>query len=90
MRIAIDGLMLCDDCLLCACNGDTSGVPDERVDAVERGVAELGPHLVPNFDSETGRGIHEFSRSQCDACGERGHGSRHEFAVLADDLRTRS
>lgn len=83
MEIVNDGLMLCADCLMVACNGDTSGIEDEaREKEVVEGVAALGPHLVPSFDSETGEGISEFSRCSCDACGTHLAGSRHSFAIL--------
>lgn len=86
MIVIADGLMLCEDCLMVACNGDASGIEsDERVAAVNKGLDALGPHLVPDFDNETERGIHDFSRSPCDCCGTRLHGSRHEFAILGPD-----
>lgn len=67
-----------------ACNGDSSGCEsDERAREVEESVAAMGAHLVPSFDSETDAGIHEFSRSECDCCGDTRAGSRHEFAILA-------
>lgn len=57
---------------------------DERMAEIVKGLEALGPHLVPNFDSETNRGIDEFSRSPCDCCGIKLHGGRHEFAVLGE------
>lgn len=78
---------LCDDCLMVACNGDTSGIKsEERTREVEDGVASLGPHLSANFDADSGDGIEEFDRSPCDACGTHLAGSRHRFAILAPCL----
>lgn len=54
----------------------------ERAAEIDAGLARLGPHLVPNYDSETGRGINEFSVYPCGCCGSKLHGERHEFAVL--------
>jgi hypothetical protein len=55
---------------------------DERQAEIERGLEALGPHLVPDHDSETGDGIDEFSRRPCACCGTRLAGGRHRFAVL--------
>jgi len=57
---------------------------DARIAEVDAGLAALGLHLVPNFDSETNRGIDEFTWSPCDCCGIKLGGSRHEFAVLGE------
>lgn len=85
MEIVRDDIWLCCDCLMYAVNGDLSGVEnDERVKEVEDGVASLGPHLVPDFDSETEEGIADFSWLACDACGTHLGGSRHRFAVLGE------
>jgi len=86
MRVKKDGLMLCDDCMIVACNGDTSGIDDDaRVKEVEEGLDSLGPCLVSDFDIEDGSGIHEFSWSRCDCCGDSRGGSRHEFAILEEE-----
>lgn len=53
--------------------------------AVDRGLDRLtadGGHIAPAFDSDTGRGIDEFSWSACDCCRSPLGGSRHEFAIL--------
>lgn len=92
MQIIRDDLMLCDDCMIIAVNADASGLdysyrPDEaaqRLAAIEAGLARLGPHLVPAFDSETGLGIEEYSSRPCACCGEWRHGGRHEFAILGE------
>ena len=98
MQIIRDGILLCDDCLIVAVNGDYSGFDgamngrgpeveaerDARIAEVDAGLERLGPNLVPSYDSETGKGIDEFSSSPCGCCGTRLAGSRHEFAVLGD------
>lgn len=86
MQVIRDGILLCVDCLFAAVNGDVSGIEsDERVLAVEAGLERLGPHLVPDFDSETNKGIDEYSVRPCDCCGTKLHGSRHEFAILGPE-----
>lgn len=83
MKIVRDGLELCEDCTIFACNGDTSGIESNvRMAEVVNGVNGLGPHLVSDFNSETGDGIREFAHCSCAACGTRLAGSRHSFAVL--------
>ena len=98
MRIIRDELELCDDCLTIACSGDYSGFDysmngrgpaaeakrDARIAEVDAGLARLGPHLVPDFDSETGRGIEEFTSRPCQCCESRLAGSRHNFAILGE------
>jgi len=98
MNIIRDGIQLCEDCLIVAVNGDYSGFDyqmngrgpeeeakrDARIAEVDAGLTRLGPNLVPNFDSETGKGYDEFSVYPCGCCGTKLHGSRHEFAVLGD------
>ncbi len=85
MEIIQDDLWLCQDCTIYAVNGDTSGIESEkREKRVVEGVDALGPHLVPDYDSETGDGIDEFSWRQCDACGTRLGGERTRFAVLGE------
>lgn len=88
MKIVEDDLWLCPDCAIYAVNGDTSGIDDdEREREVVEGVNALGPHLVPDYDSETGEGIEEFSRRGCDACGSRLAGEHTRFAILGPDTK---
>jgi hypothetical protein len=84
MRIIRDGIWLCQDCTIVACNGpDGVELLDEM--GTLSGLAGLGPHLVPTFDSETGEGIESFSRRHCDSCQEWRAGYRAEFATLGPE-----
>jgi len=85
MQVVKDDLWLCVDCTIVACNGDVSGIDDDdRVAAVESGLDSLGPHLVPDFDSETGEGHEEFSNRGCDCCDSGLAGEFHRFAILGE------
>jgi hypothetical protein len=92
MKVVQDDLWLCVDCLSAAVNGDYTGLqyyfkePEatRRTEAIKAGLAKLGPHLVPDFDSETGEGIREFSSCGCDCCGSGLAGTMHRFAVLGE------
>ncbi len=95
MKIVQDDLWLCDDCVMYAVNGDLTGIDysysgdeaEKRAKQVVRGVNALGPHLVPDFDSETGEGMEEFSRTTCAGCGTHLAGGRHRFAVFGPDTK---
>lgn len=90
MKVKRDDLWLCQDCMIAAVNGDFTGLDfsqgkeaaDARMATIITGLERLGPHLVPDFDSETGEGVEDFSRKGCDCCETRLAGSRHRFAVL--------
>lgn len=85
MEIIRDNIWLCVDCLMVAVNGDESGIEDEKqIEATRAGLDELGPHLVPDFDSETEEGIRDFSSCGCDCCGSRLAGTMHRFAILGE------
>ncbi len=92
MRVVRDDLWLCHDCLFAAVNGDFTGLDahyqkdesERRMVAIVAGLDRLGPHLVPDFDSEKGEGVEDFSRRVCDCCGTRLAGTRHRFAVLGE------
>ncbi len=91
MRVIRDGIPLCDDCTIAAVNGDFTGLDyhygsgaDARMGEITAGLDRLGPHLVPDHDSETGRGIDEHSTRPCGCCDTRLHGQRHDFATLGD------
>jgi hypothetical protein len=85
MKIVQDNLWLCHDCLFGAVNGDFSGLEPGQLARVQTGLERLGPHLVSDFDSETGDGMQEFSWSHCDCCRSPLGGSRHRFAVLGPE-----
>lgn len=87
MILVQDNLWLCSDCTQVACNGSHGmDIPESILANVERGLAELGPHLVPDFDSETGEGMHEFSSRVCDSCKTPLAGYRARFAILGEDV----
>jgi hypothetical protein len=108
MKIIRDGIWLCVDCLFAAVNGDVSGIDyylsgdaaEKRVAEIWAGLEKLGPHLVPDFDTEGEEndegdtvfhtsdgddGHREFSSCGCDACGSRLAGEFHRFAILGND-----
>jgi hypothetical protein len=85
MRVIKDGLYLCSDCAMVACNGEHGAdIEPEQLQRTEQGLAALGPHLVPDFDSETGEGLREFSASPCSGCGSQLAGYRARFAILGE------
>lgn len=100
MQVIRDDLWFCDDCLIVAVNGDYSGVDtfyppgqtreehqaavDKRIAAIDAGLEALGPHVVPDYDSETEEGIRDFSSRNCDCCGTHLAGTRHRFAILGE------
>jgi hypothetical protein len=85
MQVVRDNLWLCCDCTYVACNGSHGmNIDRENLLIVEAGLAELGPHLVPDFDSEIGNGLEDFSSRQCDSCLSGLTGYRARFAVLGD------
>lgn len=72
-----------------AVNDDTSGIESTgRVSEIYAGLRLLGPHLVPDFDSESGEGCEEFMRAPldgCACCGSTLAGTFHRFAILGSD-----
>lgn len=87
MRVVRDGLLFCPCCTLMACNGDTCDCGDDPRNHPAGLVGAVGDctHLVPDFDSESGRGIEDFTWRGCDGCGSHLGGSRHAFAILGED-----
>lgn len=83
MKVDRDNIWLCSDCTMVACNG-TRGVELANEDATVNGLAKLGPHLVPAFDSETEDGIRHFTDRICEACGTSLAGYRAKFATLVE------
>lgn len=70
--------MCCVDCLQYLANGEIS---EDRPNIAEE-IRAQWPDA--DLDLVIGGGDHdeEFSKQECDACGSRLAGSRHEFAVL--------
>jgi hypothetical protein len=84
MRISKDNIYLCSDCTMIACNGPSGiDVSPRNLDALVQSVQELGPYLVPNFDSESEDGIQTYSCIPCAACHTQLGGYRLRFAILA-------
>jgi len=88
MQIMIDNLWLCSDCTQVACNG-VYGAVLENESATLNGLAKLETQfpngvVVPNFDSETGEGIREFTDCICEACGTSLAGYRARFSILGE------
>lgn len=77
---------LCSDCTMFNVNGDLSGIDsDDRASHVERSaehVARKYGTLVPDWDSDGGAGMLEFSSRTCAVCGDHLAGGRHRFALL--------
>ena len=94
MKIVKDSLWLCLDCLIAAENGDygnyglTPAESEKREKEIREGLAKLGKYLAPNFNSETGEGIREFSFIPCSCCGMVLGGSRHRYSILGEDEQT--
>lgn len=87
MKVERDGLWFCETCLFVAIYGGVDSATPEQLAASEKGLAEFGPNVVPDFDSETGDGIREFSWAGCDCCESELGGSLHRFAVLGIEIR---
>ena len=85
MRVVQDNLWLCSDCTQVACNGPYGmDISTDNLDIVVAGLAEIGPHVVPDNDSETGEGIESFSSRRCDSCLSHLAGYRTRFAQLGE------
>ena len=85
MKIIRDELYLCSDCTQVAVNGPSgTDIPEKTLAEAIRGLSRLGPHLVPDVSSQTGEGLHEFSRVLCDSCKTSLAGYRARFAILGD------
>ena len=93
MQIDQDNLWFCPDCMIAAVNDDYTGLdyhynePEatQRMEAIKTGLAELGPHLVPHFDTETGEGHYSFSHIGCDCCNSQLAGEFYRFATLTEN-----
>lgn len=56
----------------------------ERAAEIDAALAALGPNLVPDFDTDTGKGYDEFSWRPCHCCKSNLGGARYDFAILGD------
>lgn len=90
MKTIADDLWMCCDCLPIVVNGDATTLDyhytpleaAQRLIDIGRGIEGQGGHIVEDFDSETGEGIEEFSRRDCDICGCDLAGTRYRYALL--------
>lgn len=71
----------CADCTIAEANGDYSGMSGETAARVFAAVSGYPRPLVPDWDSDSGAGVREFSRAPCDCCGSPLAGYRLRFAV---------
>lgn len=92
MIVTHDGIRLCADCMIFAVNGDASGLDysygdkaEARLAEITKGLEALGAHLVPDFDSESGRGIEEFRSGPCHCCKSPLSGAFYDFAILGEE-----
>jgi hypothetical protein len=83
MEIIERNIHLCVCCTMASVNGDSCDCDGDCAAEVAAGLADLGEHIVPDFDSESGDGIREFSSVTCAGCHTWLAGSRHRFARLA-------
>lgn len=81
MKVKRYDVYLCSDCMQVASNG-ANGIELADRSATIEGIKALGPHLVPDFDSETRDGLREFSNVPCSACRTKLAGYRARFAIL--------
>ncbi len=87
MKVIIYNLRLCRDCTQAAVNNDYTGLdyryqePEatERMEEIQAGLAELGPHLVCSGDTD------EFSTRKCDCCKTRLAGERTLFCIIGEE-----
>lgn len=80
MRLKYE-LMACVDCLMFVANGDTPDTGDIESDI--RG--NLGTDDMRNLVCGDSEHDDEFSWSDCECCGSRLGGSRHQLAVIRSE-----
>lgn len=83
MYIQTDDLYLCSSCACIAANGDSSGCDDSERGECERGVADLGPHLVFSGGDEE-----IYEARTCDACRHIRCGYWAKCSILAQHTLT--
>lgn len=79
----VNELMACTDCMLYVANGD---LPEDDTGQLEEAIGEwldlsVHQHLVCG-DSDKDE---DFSWHQCECCGSKLGGSRHQLVLLEDD-----
>ena len=83
MQTIRDGLEFCETCMVITINGYDDNSTEAEDKACSEGLTRLGPHVVPDFDTETGRGYDEFKTTPCACCQSRLYGARYDFAIIA-------
>lgn len=100
MKIIDDNLTLCEECMLVLETGDVTFLdyyydePEstERLKTIEQGIIDLhnsntlykDTAIVPNYDSETGEGIDEYSIAICDCCNSRLGGKKYRYSLIGN------
>ena len=87
MATVIDEISVCTDCIMAIANDDYTGLDyyydeaaERRMQNIKEGIASFLPnYLVAGDDSD------EFSRYDCDCCGEGLAGARHQVFVLGNE-----
>lgn len=72
---------LCCDCTLAGVNGDYSGMDPGTAARVFAAVSAYPGRLAPNWDSDSGAGVREFSKAPCDCCATPLAGHRFRFST---------
>jgi hypothetical protein len=78
-------LWVCQDCIMCIANDDTTGIEDDEREAEVRAAVYGGDRWVPegpHEGEEEGADTRDFSWRPCACCGSNLGGSRHRCAVL--------
>lgn len=81
MAHVIDEIQVCGDCLIVIANNDWTGIRDEDVSRIKRGIKNLNGHAYVG-DSEKDRG---FSWRGCECCNNGLGGERYHVVILGDD-----
>ena len=81
--IRFDESYVCGDCAQVICNGSREmDLSEEREQEINEGLNRAEGHWAPNWDSESGEGMLEFSWRRCDGCGTNLGGERLRMAIL--------
>ena len=80
---ATEDIKVCEDCMMIIANDDDSGMSEEQATTCREGIEQWNANgyylCVGDSDSDQ---YEEFSRSTCDCCGQRLHGSRHQVVAM--------